>query len=71
MKAKPRILRHLRRYKTITIVLCRDWGLINLHARIGELIKDGNVISRDEKLKIYSRGKFIKQYTKYRLIQDK
>ncbi len=71
MKAKLRILRHLRRYKSITIITYIGWGLSNLHARISELISDGHNIERTAWLEIRSRGKLIKRVKKYILIKDK
>ena len=69
MKAKQRILRHLRRYKTITIIVYNGWGLSNLHARISELIKLGHNIERKEWLEIRSRGRITKRVKKYKLIE--
>ena len=68
MKAKPRILRHLRRYKSITIIVYNGWGMSNLHERIRELIKLGHNIERKEWHEIKSRGKVIKRVKKYRLV---
>ncbi len=70
MKAKPRILRHLLRYKSITIIVYNGWGLSNLHARISELISDGNDIDRTKWHEIRSRGKLIKRVKKYTLIEN-
>ena len=67
MKAKQRILMHLRRYKTITIIVYNGWGLSNLHARISELIELGHNIDRTEWHEIKSNGKVIKRVKKYRL----
>ena len=67
MKAKQRILRHLRRYKTITMITYQGWGLSNLHERIRELIALGHIIERKEWHYIKYKGKVIKKYRKYKL----
>ena len=71
MKAKQRILRHLQRYKSINIVTYQGFGLINLHARITELINQGYPIDRSEWIEIKNRhGKVTKRIRKYKLIED-
>lgn len=67
MTAKQRILRHLHRYKSITIIVYNGWGLSNLHARISELIKEGHNIERIDWHELRSRGKLKKRVRKYKL----